>query len=282
MSFFSGGATTQFHEERKQREVTALLKERPGVLKTGEPFLDAFRQKVLERGGRNGFRSLSMLMKRMDTNGNKMLSVEELADAVASFGLSSKPHEIQLLFHIFDTDKSGSISLKEFIAGMRSPMPPVRRDLVQQAYKLLDANCDGHVTLHDIAQLYDASQDPQVLSGEKDMEDVLREFAENWDRNGDDNITMEEFMEYYHDISSSIENNQYFELMIRNAWHISGGVGPAANTSCRRVLVIYNDGRQAVTEIRNDLGIRSDDIPAMMDRLRQQGLTNIREIKLHM
>jgi calcyphosin len=31
-------------------------------------------------------------------------------------------------------------------------------------------------------------------------------------------VTMDEFMDYYKDISASIEDDDYFELMIRNAY----------------------------------------------------------------
>lgn len=36
-------------------------------------------------------------------------------------------------------------------------------------------------------------------------------------------VTKEEFEEYYNNISSSIDNDQYFELMINNAWKINDG-----------------------------------------------------------
>ena len=39
----------------------------------------------------------------------------------------------------------------------------------------------------------------------------------------------------------------------RNAWHISGGEGAAANSANRRVLVTRPDGSQYVEEIKNDL-----------------------------
>ena len=36
-------------------------------------------------------------------------------------------------------------------------------------------------------------------------------------------VTREEFDEYYNNISSSIDNDQYFELMMNNAWKINEG-----------------------------------------------------------
>lgn len=36
-------------------------------------------------------------------------------------------------------------------------------------------------------------------------------------------VTKEEFEEYYNNISGSIDNDQYFELMINNSWKINEG-----------------------------------------------------------
>ena len=36
-------------------------------------------------------------------------------------------------------------------------------------------------------------------------------------------VTKEEFEEYYNNVSSSIDNDQYFELMMNNAWKINDG-----------------------------------------------------------
>ena len=73
---------------------------------------------------------------------------------------------------------------------------------------------------------------------------VLNDFLETFEVGGvvDGKVTFDEFTNYYNRVSSSIDNDDYFELMMRNAWHISGGEGWCANSSNRRVLATMADG----------------------------------------
>ena len=102
----------------------------------------------------------------------------------------------------------------------------------------------------------------------------MAEFLHTFDVGGevDGKVTKQEFENYYSNISASIDNDDYFELMIRNVWHISGGQGQAANSANRRVLVTHTDGRQTVEEIQNDLGLRPDDKQHMLSQLKKQGV----------
>lgn len=77
--------------------------------------------------------------------------------------------------------------------------------------------------------------------------DILSEFMAQWDTNIRDNkVTLDEFIDYYKDVSASIDEDDYFELMIRNAWHLAGGEGQFENTTIRRELVTDADGHQHV------------------------------------
>jgi len=93
-----------------------------------------------------------------------------------------------------------------------------------------------------------------------------------WDKQGDGLITYEEFEDYYKEVSASIDGDDYFELMMRNAWRIAGGTGAAANTANRRVLVTNKDGTQSVQTINHELGMNARDIKDVRGRLALQGV----------
>jgi Ca2+-binding EF-hand superfamily protein len=142
------------------------------------------------------------------------------------------------------------------------------------AYDILDTDGSGQVDPADLVGVYDTSKHPDVLSKKKTSLEALRELLDCFDVGGarDGMVTRNEFENYYTNVSASIDDDQYFELMIRNAWHISGGEGQAANTANRRVLVTKSDGSQYVEEIKNDLGLKRGDTAGMMARLSAQGV----------
>ena len=137
----------------------------------------------------------------------------------------------------------------------------------------MDKTGDGQVTIEDLSGVYDVSLNPDVVAGKVTEEEALRKFLDAFDSKDKDGIvTQKEFKDYYRNIGASIDSDDYFELMIRNAWHISGGKGAYANTTCRRVLVTHTDGRQTVEEITDDLGIAPDDIKMMKRNLLKRGI----------
>mmetsp|Transcript_38338 Transcript_38338/g.63653 ORF Transcript_38338/g.63653 Transcript_38338/m.63653 type:complete len:548 (+) Transcript_38338:120-1763(+) len=242
--------------------------------------VEKVRTKLIQRGG-NGFRGLTRVLTILDDNGNRKLDKYEIDNGLQTYGLSLLPEELDAIMKAFDDDGNGQISVREFMRALRGPMSDRRVNLVRLAYAQLDIDGNETVTFDEIRQLYDVKKHPDVLSHNKTPDMVLQEFISAWDKDGNATITFKEFCEYYEDLGAPIDNEDYFELMIRNAWHISGGTGVAANTSCRRVLVTHNDGTQTVEEIKNDIRMKPDDIAAMKQNLMQQGITDIKKIQLY-
>lgn len=90
--------------------------------------------------------------------------------------------------------------------------------MVHQAYAVLDKDGSGQVTIEDIRIAYDVSFHPDFQSGRKTVDEILGDFMSLWETHQRDHIvTIEEFEDYYKDMSASIDSDDYFELMIRNA-----------------------------------------------------------------
>ncbi|OWZ00785.1 Calcyphosin [Phytophthora megakarya] len=256
------------------------------VLLTGKTrsLLERVRESVLNAGGKNGIRTLGVILRRMDQNGNGVIELEEFRDGIAQLGVTdADPKEVEYAFRCYDRDQSGKITIEELMRGLRGSMPKRRILLVKKAFALLDTSGDGKATVEEVERLYDASQHPEVIAGRMKPRDAMLEMMgvfEQSDSRGDGVITWHEFLEYYKDLSAGIGHDDEFELIVRNAWHLSGGVGWSTNSSCRRVLATFRDGSQRVLEIENDISIGAFDTRRMMEKLVLQGYRDIVGISL--
>lgn len=96
-----------------------------------------------------------------------------------------------------------------------------RRRLVNQAYDKLDADGSGIVDIDDIRMTYNADRHPDVRAGKRTAEEVLQEFLDTFDvGTRDGKVTRDEFEQYYENVSASIDDDDYFQLMMWNAWEL--------------------------------------------------------------
>ena len=166
----------------------------------------------------NGLRGLRVMFKAMDRNGDKSVTPIEFKYAMRDYGLNLSEIEITQIVKYFDTNKDGKLSFDEFLRAIRGSLNDRRRDMVHKAYAVLDKDGSGQVTIKDIEMAYKVDFHPDFQSGQKTKDEILLEFMGVWETHKKDGIvTIEEFEDYYKDMSASIDNDDYFELMIRNA-----------------------------------------------------------------
>jgi hypothetical protein len=190
-------------------------------------------------------------------------------------GVDLTQNELNQAFSYFDQNKDGFIDIDEFVIGMADEMNKRRLDLVRLAFDSLDTDGSGDVTVEEVAAIYDVSHHPDVISGKITPRQAIQNFMKHWEGNdsADGLLTLPEFQKYYKGISASIDDDDYFELMIRNAWRIAGGVGAAANSANMRVLVTNKDGSQSVQSINKEFGVRNlKDVGVLKSQLGLQGV----------
>lgn len=146
------------------------------------------------------------------------------------------PKDIETLFKIFDYTGDGAIDFNEFIRVIVGPLNKFRTNICIKAFKQIDKSGDGTLELGDIKGSYNASFHPDVKAGKKTEDEVLTEFLETFEQHhntihgtkADGKVTPEEWLEYYAHVSMNIDNDQYFELMMANAWNIDNRNNPSS------------------------------------------------------
>ena len=131
---------------------------------------EEIRSQVIElckKRSANGLRGLRRMFKAMDRNGNGSLSPVEFKYAMRDYGLSLSEIEVTQIVKHFDTNKDGQLSFDEFLRAIRGQLNERRLDMVHQAYRVLDKDGSGQVTIEDIKIAYDVSFHPDFQSGRK-------------------------------------------------------------------------------------------------------------------
>ena len=179
-----------------------------------------FKMKIAKMGGL-GIRSIGRIFRRMDHNGNKKLDIGEFEEALATFGLFPKKVDLQALMKFYDIDGDGNITYEEFIRGLRNPLSERRAKIVKAAFALMDKDGSGKITIKDIAQIYDVSQNQDFIDGKLTRDEILEQFLDGFDGakgNNDGVITLNEWVDYYTDLSMSLPSEEYFVAMMESVW----------------------------------------------------------------
>ncbi len=260
----------------KQREMAleAAIREEEEAQLGDDPVMRKLKLTLASRGAK-GLAGLARRFKLSDKDHSSSLSVVEFQIAMRECKVGLTDAEAAALFATFDRDGNGEVNYNEFLRTLSGGLSVRRKRLVHMAFQVLDKDGNGVIELSDIAAAYNTSKHPQFMSGQRTKEDILMEFLSGFevgDGEKDGKVTVQEFENYYSALSASIDSDNYFELMIRNAWHITGGEGVAANSANMRVLVTHSDGTQEVVTLLNDMGIEAGNKREVVLRLREQGV----------
>ena len=187
--------------------------------------MSVLRRNVFSRGPRS-IMSLRRTFMLYDEDKNNQLSFNEFDKFISDYRLNISEEVKKKIFKIFDKDNSNTIDYNELVKGLIGEMNLFRSRIVEKVFEKLDKEKKGKVAFETIINSYDPYKHPQVLNGERNAEEVLGRFIDifeyhfnllNQDKT-DEEVTKEEFMEFYNYISASFFDDYTFENITTRVW----------------------------------------------------------------
>ncbi|CAB9515634.1 ATP binding calcium ion binding calmodulin-dependent protein kinase kinase protein kinase protein serine threonine kinase [Seminavis robusta] len=101
----------------------------------------------------------------MDTNGDGVLTKQELANSLASVNIILSDKELKAVMDRMDLDKSGSIDLKEFLATAADTASLMSEKHLRAAFEEFDVSKTNYITVSDLMSVLNGpSPDEKVIS----------------------------------------------------------------------------------------------------------------------
>lgn len=193
-----------------------------------EKILESLRVALRSRGA-VGIRGLARNFQICDTDGSKKLDKTELTKCLRLCKLQLTEAEFDTLWNSVDADGSNMVDYEEFLSAVRGRLPPLRRKLIVSVFNAIDqaprasgaGRSDGVVSADDLKQFYSAKEHPEVKAGKKSESAVLAEMLHNFEGkkgNRDGLVSLTEWVDYYEELSASVDNDDYFTVMVTAAW----------------------------------------------------------------
>jgi Ca2+-binding EF-hand superfamily protein len=201
-------------------------------LNRNEDPMTTLRKRVFSRGPRS-IMSLRRTFMLYDDEKNNNLSFKQFNKFVNDFRLNITDEEKKKIFNNFDKNNTETINYTELVKGLVGEMNRYRNKIIEKVFEKLDKENTGKVSFDTIINSYDPYKHPQVLSGERNAQEVLCRFIDlfeyhfnllNPDKDNEE-VTKDEFIEFYNYISACIDDDKYFENVMSRVW----GLGTVEN-----------------------------------------------------
>ena len=190
--------------------------------------LHKFRQMLNTRGVR-GFVSLKRQFKLIDSTNSDLLTLNEFLQAFDDLKITNlQSGELAMVFQIYDVKQVGKILYEQFLIDLLTPLQPSRLALVKDAFKHIDTNNDGLLSLDEIKAKFDPTRHPDVLSKKKSLDEARFDFLNLFttlhsaNNNFKDQraVSESDFVDYHTYLNTQIERECDFKKLVVGVWNM--------------------------------------------------------------
>lgn len=113
------------------------------------------------------------------------------------------------------------MNFDEFLTSIRGKPNPRRQAIIDKAFLKFDREGNGYIDVISLRTVFNAAKHPKVVSGEMSQDQVFTVFLKNFnDMTGLGKIDRKEWNDYYSAVSSSIDNDDHFVVLMKTTWSL--------------------------------------------------------------
>lgn len=265
---------------------TAAIDNRNFKSLSAEMLYEKSRSLIATSSGFHGIRSLTLAVSALDGKGTGIVPKEAIKYILFEHGVSFKADEFDLLFSKFATS-GNMIAAPQLLHAIRSAGGAIfgseRIEAVSAAYVHLETG--GQVTAGRVKSSFDAKWDPRCRTTPKPLlmpAEALLEFQRQWphQKSSTDVISLDQFLNYYADVSSCITSSADFVEMVYNCWHVPNK-GNWKQKKSMRVLVTLHKGSSTDATIPNGEDLDPEDFEGLCIALEKRcKVTGVARVKV--
>ena len=210
-------------QEQQQHGFTCPTPAKNSVKQYFKQILDELRYKVNTKSGITYYTFASKL-KGYEDNIRKTISFDGFVRALSEAQVNVDIKLCKDFFFIIDICDENNVSTDEILRLIKGPLSERRKMLIVNQFAMIDKERLGYCPLGLLKSLYNADEHPEVKMGRKTPNEVYGEFIFSMDiyvnlKGLNEQIGFEDFIEYYHGISASIGDDNYFADMLNGVWN---------------------------------------------------------------
>ena len=205
--------------------INVLKPQSTNIKKYFQYLLQQIQNKINLNNGLIYYTFLSKLNEKQDRI-YKTISLENFISCIQESNIQLDKSILQNFYYVLDFTEQNQVSTEEILRLIRGYLNERRKVKIIEKFTLLDINKKGYCEINLIKNSFKAKNHPQVLKRQKSENEIMSEFYFFFDtyikyKEIYNQMSLDDFIEFYSGISSSIENDDYFIEIINNVWSLN-------------------------------------------------------------
>ena len=168
---------------------------------------------------------VSQMFKEIDAKhkGSVLDTDEEFDKLLLAMGVTLNAREKRTFLKNTLKVEDDTVSLSSFLSFLLPEIPKTRKKVVDEGFKRLNPDGDETINKETLTKRFGNNSDEKytTIGGRRVLiSKIVNEILEMFDFNDDGEFTEADFLNYYKELSSSFDDDDFFNSMIKASWEL--------------------------------------------------------------